>query len=141
MPPSGSDEVEDFVATEIAPWITSLREPFWRGLDRTDTLRDSLVRYVLVEIERYIRKEARIRAQITTDRTVEHIFPQQANQSNISEYFGPGSELCLDPQEALKRVIYSLGNLGLLTTNETVSPIDICTRRRGLTPIPQQTFA
>jgi hypothetical protein len=117
-PPNGVTEVEEFIAAEIQPWIVSLREQFWRGLDRTDGLRDMLVRYCLVEVERHIRAEGRIRAQVPTDRTVEHIFPQQAEQSNIDEFFGAGAQLGPDVQEGLKAVIYSLGNLGLLTTNE-----------------------
>jgi hypothetical protein len=118
LPPAGLEEVENFIATQIEPWINSLRDLFWRGLDRTDALRDALVKYCLVEVERYVRKEARMRAQVPTDRTVEHIFPQQANQANISEFFGTDADLGQDPEATLKKVIYSLANLGLLTTNE-----------------------
>lgn len=140
MPPSSVDDVDDFVADEVVPWINSLRDLFWRGLDRTDGLRDALVKYCLVEIERYIRREARIRAQVPTDRTVEHIFPQQATQANIDEFFGADADLGLDAQETLKDIIYSLGNLGLLTSNENSVAVRHLYSEKRVDPYPATDF-
>jgi hypothetical protein len=139
IPANGVGQVDEFVAEEIVPWITGLRELFWRALDRTDTLRDALVRYLLTELERYIRKEARMRSEIPTDRTVEHIFPQQAGQPNNEEFFAH-EELSQLMQDRLKEVTYSLGNLGLLTTNEnSVADRHLYAEKR-LDPYPLTDF-
>ncbi len=111
-------EVARFVSDELTPWIRSLTDVFWAALRRTDRLRDSLVRYMLVEIEREIRRLAKDKNEVPTDRTIEHIFPQSATEANVEDFFGDGAPQGDEREEALKNVIYALGNLGLLTRNE-----------------------
>jgi hypothetical protein len=118
IPPAGGQPLQDFLDSEVTPWIQGLSDLFWRGLDRTDTLRDSLVRYLLVELEEFIRKQGKVRSIIPSDRTVEHIFPQGPNPTNLADFFGTDMPTGVDAGERTKDVVYSIGNLAILTTNE-----------------------
>ena len=109
--------VKKFVADEITPWLQQSGDAFWRAFSRTDQIRDSLVRYALVEIESEIRRLAKDKNEIPSNRTVEHIFPQGPTRENLNDYFGDVQHD--DAAEAIvKGVTYALGNLALLTTTE-----------------------
>jgi Protein of unknown function DUF262/Protein of unknown function (DUF1524) len=110
--------VKSFVTEEISPWLEQSGDAFWRAFARTDKIRDSLVRYALVEVESEIRKLAKDKNEIPSNRTVEHIFPQGPTPQNFTDYFGgeiPGGD---DVDGLVKGVTYALGNLALLTTTE-----------------------
>jgi hypothetical protein len=118
IPSSPSDSatyaVRQFVDSNIRPWLDESAPLFWQAMARTDRVRDSLVRYALVELETEIRRRGKDKNELPSNRTVEHIFPQSYTADNVQDFFKTA-----DVDEATaKSVTYALGNLALLTTNE-----------------------
>jgi uncharacterized protein DUF1524 len=122
IPKNRADEAQDgiqaFISEEISTWLRQSSDAFWRAFSRTDKIRDSLIRYALVEIESEIRRLAKDKNEIPTNRTVEHIFPQGPTPQNFADYFEREIPESDDEDALAKGVTYALGNLALLTTTE-----------------------
>jgi hypothetical protein len=105
-------QVQWFITKSVEPLIDKASDGFWEKLDRTDTMKPRLLRYLLASTTRYVeienKKDIDLAELLKSSVTIEHIFSQKPIEAAVKEFGVPAGADRND-------YVYAVGNLMLLS--------------------------